>query len=214
MNFAIPTVTDGRSCGDGGLAYSRGMALLYTAKLSPTKMELLQAWAPSQPWFEGQPTSSFTNLGAYRFDDPDGEVGIETVFIRAGDGPVLQVPVTYRAAPLPGATDWLIGTMQHSVLGERWVYDAIGDPVYVAAVTAAITNAGHEAEQWVDTDGELVKRDPNATVVGSGATVPADSSTRLMVNRHPELDTIDVGLGTLEGSWSGQPETLTLVSLA
>ena len=44
------------------------------------------------------------------------------------------MPVTYRDAPLPGADAWLIGTMDHSVLGKRWVYDGVGDPVYLLTV--------------------------------------------------------------------------------
>ncbi|TIH34851.1 maltokinase N-terminal cap-like domain-containing protein [Subtercola vilae] len=57
-------------------------------------------------------------------------MGIETVIVRAGGGPVMQIPVTYRSAPLGDAERWFIGTMQHSVLGTRWVYDGLGDPVY------------------------------------------------------------------------------------
>jgi hypothetical protein len=45
------------------------------------------------------------SVSAYRFDDPAGEVGIETLLVRRGAGPVLQVPLTYRGAPLAGAED-------------------------------------------------------------------------------------------------------------
>src|ERR1700710_2202585 len=99
------------------------MALLHRATLQPSKLELLQDWAPTQPWFDGDRSAELVTVAAYRFDDPEGEVGIETLLVRAGDGPVLQVPLTYRAAPLDGGDAWLIGTMQHSVLGQRWTYD-------------------------------------------------------------------------------------------
>lgn len=56
-------------------------------------------------------------VGTYRFDDPDGEVGIETHVLRTADGQVIQVPVTYRDAPLEGAASLLITTTQHSILG-------------------------------------------------------------------------------------------------
>ena len=46
------------------------------------------------------------------------------------DGSVLHVPVTYRAAPVAGADEHLIGTMEHSVLGRRWAYDGCADPVF------------------------------------------------------------------------------------
>lgn len=54
------------------------------------------------------------------------------MLVSADGGPVYQVPLTHRGAPPDGADKWLIGTMDHSVLGPRWVYDARGAPVYAA----------------------------------------------------------------------------------
>jgi len=145
------------------------MALLYKADLTPTKIELLSGWVPSQPWFSGEADAPLENIAAYRFDDPDGEVGIETILVSAGTGPVLQVPVTYRNAPLEGADAALIGTTEHSVLGKRWVYDGTGDPVYLAAVATAAFTGGRQAELQIEIDGEMVLREPTAVVAGSGA---------------------------------------------
>ena len=39
------------------------MALLHRATLRPTKLDLLTAWLPSQPWFLG-PTDSLANWPA------------------------------------------------------------------------------------------------------------------------------------------------------
>ena len=75
------------------------MALLHRAQLSPSKLEVVGDLLASRAWFRG---GTLQAVGAYRFDDPEGEVGIETHLVRADDGPVLQVPLTYRAAPLPG----------------------------------------------------------------------------------------------------------------
>jgi hypothetical protein len=52
------------------------MALIYHATLTPTKLELLARWLPKQPWFAGESASGLTNIAAFRFDDPDGEVGV------------------------------------------------------------------------------------------------------------------------------------------
>ena len=74
-----------------------------------------------------------------RVDDPAGQVGVETILVvdEAGAAPVVyQVPLTYRAAPLDGAQSALVGTMEHSVLGRRWVYDGPHDPVYAAQLLA------------------------------------------------------------------------------
>ena len=52
------------------------MAILHgNADITPTKPELLATWLPTQPWFVGD-ASALEHLGAYRFDDPDGEVGM------------------------------------------------------------------------------------------------------------------------------------------
>jgi hypothetical protein len=154
------------------------MALLHQAELVPSKLEAVAAWAPSQPWFEGDP-ERLERVAAFRLDDPAGEVGVEVLLLRAGDGPVLQVPLTYRGAPLEGGDEWLVGTMQHSVLGERWVYDGCGDPVYLATtVTAAVTGGGQADEVLKTADGELVPRESSTVVVGSGtagAAVPVTS---------------------------------------
>lgn len=149
------------------------MALLHRAELTPSKTELLDGWAPGQPWFVGEPGVALTTIAAYRFDDPEGEVGVETLLVRAGDGPPMQVPLTYRGAPLDGATAALIGTMEHSVLGKRWVYDGAGDPVYVMTTAAAALSGGHQAALYVDVDGERVEREPTALVSGSGSN-PVD----------------------------------------
>ena len=107
------------------------MALLHDATLVPSKRELLADWLPSQPWADGLP--ELRPFGGFRLDDPAGEVGIEGILLRSEDGTVVvHAPLTYRGAPLDGAEGHLLGTMEHSVLGTRWVYDAPGDPVYVA----------------------------------------------------------------------------------
>ena len=58
---------------------------------------------------------------------------------------IYQVPLSYRGYELAGASEWLIGTMDHSVLGKRWVYDACADPVYVKALATAIITGQQEA---------------------------------------------------------------------
>jgi hypothetical protein len=144
------------------------MAIIHDATLVPGKLELLAGWLPTRTWWRGDATA-LTKVATFRLDDPDGEVGMETFLVRGGDGPPVQVPLTYRAAPLPGAEAWLVGTMQHSVLGERWVHDACADPVYLRAVAATIVAAGREADQ------ELVTPEGNRPLPGS-ASVRGDGA--------------------------------------
>src|ERR1700712_2430459 len=98
------------------------MGLVYaTAVITPSKQELLEAWLPSRPWAPG--AGAVTKVGEYRFDDPAGEVGIETILWQTAEGTLLQVPFTYRATPLDGGDAYLVGTAEHTVLGPRWVSD-------------------------------------------------------------------------------------------
>src|ERR1700744_796015 len=107
------------------------MGFVYAnATLEPGKQDLLESWLPSRPWAGA--TTSVRKVGEYRFDDPLGEVGVETLVWRTGDGGLLQVRFSYRAEPLAGAEDHLIGTTEHSALGTRWVYDGCADPVWAA----------------------------------------------------------------------------------
>ena len=96
---------------------------------------------PTRPWGPAAATP-IEVIGSYRFDDPDGRVGMETHLVTAG-GVLLQVPLTYRDEPLDGADDALITEMQHSVLGTRWVYDGLRDPLFVVMLAAvAMTGQG------------------------------------------------------------------------
>jgi hypothetical protein len=155
------------------------VALLYQATLTPSKIELLQSWIPAQPWLGDADATTVEAVGSYRFDDPDGEVGIETHLLQTADGQILQVPVTYRGSPVAGAESWLIATAEHSVLGKRWVYDACGDPVYVRALATVVLCGGTQADVDVVTDAGPKRWEQTTMVSGSGsadATIPPIAS--------------------------------------
>lgn len=157
------------------------MALMHRADLTPGKLDLLTGWLPGRPWYRGPAEPRLHKVSAFRFDDPDGQVGVETILVQAEDGgPVFQTPLTYRSAPLDGAESWLLGTAEHSVLGRRWVYDACGDPVYAATLAAAILTGGNEAEELVEVDGRLTARIPTMSVRGSGTGSDAPEITRIV----------------------------------
>jgi hypothetical protein len=147
------------------------MALVHHATLSPTKQELVAGWLPTRPWANGR--TIVEKLAEYRFDDPDGEVGVETILFRCDDGSVVQVPLTYRGAPLDGADGFLLGTADHSYLGPRWVYDGCGDPVWAQALATAILTGGTQAQMYFEENGERVDVPPRLQVRGTG---PVDSA--------------------------------------
>lgn len=129
-------------------------------------MELLAKWLPLQGWFDGG-DAPVVPLGSFRFDDPAGQVGVETHVVAAA-GRVYQVPLTYRGAPLEGAAEFLVGTMEHSVLGGRWVYDATADPVYQAELAAALLAAKPQAVAHRMTDGRAEALPHTAVLASTG----------------------------------------------
>jgi hypothetical protein len=143
------------------------MALVHHATLSPSKQELIDAWLQKQSWTTG--LGPVSKLAEYRFDDPAGQVGVETILWRTAEGTVIQTPLTYRSAALAGAERHLVGTSDHSVLGKRWVYDGCGDPVWAAALAAAILTGGTQADMYFEQDGERLDVPPRMHVRGSGS---------------------------------------------
>lgn len=187
------------------------MAILHgDADITPTKPELLATWLPTQPWFTGD-ASALQHVGSYRFDDPDGEVGMETHLVRAGDGPLFQVPWTYRGAPIDGADAFLVGTMDHTLLGPRWVYHAIGDPVYQSVLATTILTGGSQAELVREfADGRTEIAEPAVRVKGSGTRTdvpPVDLDVvQVLDGTRPEGDEV------LTGMWSGATEPVVLAA--
>jgi hypothetical protein len=126
------------------------MAVIHNTTMNPNKLELLAAWLPAQPWYQGTGRPELARAGGFRLDDPQGETGLEFMVVTdgAGDRPVTyQVPMTYRDAPLAGADGALIGTSQHGVLGLRFLYDGTRDLVLVAQLVAAIQGAAEPQAQ-------------------------------------------------------------------
>lgn len=204
------------------------MALIYDATLRPTKTEMIASWLPGTGWFAGPAQPDVQRVAAFRWDDPAGEVGVETHLVSV-DGTVLQVPLTYRAAPLAGADAFLLGTMEHSVLGRRWVYDAVGDPVYAEALAAAVLDGQDQAKQQTP-DGDVLP--PTVALSGTGYPAgrdlveglddgpdgPASTLTAaglvFSVLRAPDLDGPAVQAPALTATWAGQqvPVVLAYVS--
>ena len=151
----------------------------FRATLKPSKQQLCEAWLPSRSWAAG--ATHVDKVAEYRFDDPEGEVGVETILWRTDDGTVLQVPFTYRAAPLAGAEDFLIGTSRPPRPGLRWVYGGCGDPVWAATLATAILTGGTQAQMVIENDGEMV--DVPARIAGAGLRVGRCRGARDRVGR-------------------------------
>jgi hypothetical protein len=151
------------------------VAIFHRATITPTKADLIAAWAPTQPWGPAADASSEV-IGSYRFDDPEGRVGMETHLVTAG-GVLFHVPLTYRDEPLAGADDALITEMEHSVLGTRWVYDGLRDPRLVVMLAGVTMTGQGEALGMVVYDGRWYIAPTNVRIHGGGwgqERVPVD----------------------------------------
>ncbi|KUJ67016.1 1,4-alpha-glucan branching protein [Streptomyces albus subsp. albus] len=152
------------------------MAVIHHTTLKPTKLELLTSWLPTRPWYRGGAAPELARVGGFRLDDPEGEVGIELMVAAdtSGADPVhYLVPLTYRAAPLPGAEHALVGTMEHGVLGPRWAYDGAHDPVLVEQLLALVEG---RVEPQMQSVSDTV--DPEVTRACTGtAPLAADLTT-------------------------------------
>lgn len=163
------------------------MAVIHHTTLRPTKLELLTDWLPTRPWYRGAAAPALVKSGGFRLDDPEGEVGIEFMVATDTTSPertAYLVPLAYRGAPLEGADQALIGTMEHGVLGKRWAYDGCHDPVLVAELLSLIEGRAQAMAQSVtDTpDHEVTRSGTGAPAVpGTFTPEPADDQdgTRL-----------------------------------
>ena len=169
------------------------MATIHHTTLTPSKVELLARWLPRQPWYRGDQAPALAKAGGFRLDDPDGEVGVEVMIIKDADGTRYLVPMTYRGAPLHLADDALLGTSEHGVLGRRWIYDGLHDPVAVEQLLAL-------ADGQVDAQHQDVSDTVDASVR------PAPPLPGPLAAAQP-LSVLDTATGT---SVALQPEGLSL----
>jgi hypothetical protein len=202
------------------------MAVIHDAVLRPSKLESIAGWLPAQAWSGARDDSEVVLAGRFRFDDPDGEVGIEIMLVRVDGGPVLHVPLTYRGAPLDGAAEFLVSEMHHSVLGQRWAYDATADPVYADVLRRTILTGAHEAElELASGDGTQEKegtahgsgtlddtsRTTTATPITTGSVTTITTELGdVVVLRAPELTTAEIG-ETLVAEWGDDSSAVLAV---
>lgn len=171
------------------------MAVVYNATLAPSKPEFLESWLDRQSWGG---SGEIEILGSYRFDDPEGRVGVESFLIRRAKA-VLHIPVTYRDAPLEAVAAELVDTVDHSVLGKRWIYDATTDPVGLACFTRALAGDQQQATMEIYENGEFLGvREPAVRVRRDAGDPAAAGEPRVARVLDRSLD----GAERLIASWT------------
>jgi hypothetical protein len=156
------------------------MAIIHQTTLTPGKLELLAGWLPDQPWYPRGRDPELAKAGGFRLDDPAGEVGIEFMVVTDGSGDSAVsylAPLTYRATALAGADGALVGTTEHGVLGHRWAYDGIADPVLVGQLVALVQGRAQPQAQSVSGTA-----DPTVTCVPVAGGAPAAVASAVAAN--------------------------------
>ena len=191
------------------------MAQIYDAELTPSKNQVIATVL-------GTDEADIEKLTSYRFDDPAGQIGMEVHIVRTPDGSVLQVPLVYRPEPLEDAEeDELITTMEHSVLGTRYVYLGMSDPVFAEALDVTISEERSGAEQFlVDGDTQTPITEGLADVIGTGEIEleeeEDDENLIGVLELFAELDLEGLSEeeanqpGQLIGTWEGQDTPVLL----
>lgn len=203
------------------------MGRFHVATVTPTKEQLISEWLPLQPWGPaGGEELSF--IGSYRFDDPDGAVGIETFLVASGES-LYQVPLTYRDAPALDQRG-LITTMEHTVLGTRWVYDGLRDERFVTMLAAVAMTGQGEALGMALHEGRWYVAPASVRISGGGwgrRRVPVDGfeltsdqgamaslqndAFQLIVHRRP-LPGSQPPIG-LTATWDGRLDSVVLAEV-
>ncbi len=159
------------------------------ATLTPPFRDFVPLWLSRQPWYQG---GAPTPAGFFRFEDPAGEVGIET-HVLSVDGVTYQIPMTYRGAPLAGGN--LITTAEHSVLGPRWIYDAESDPVWRKELLGLVRSNG------VATPSRESEFEARGVLLTDFADDEVDIElARIVAGDPPDLPTA-VGVVTSDAGW-------------
>ncbi len=204
------------------------MAIFHVATTTPSKAELIAEWIPTQPWGpeRGDPTEQ---IGSFHFDDPEGRVGMEAHLVRA-DGTVYLVPLTYRDTPLREADHALIGRMEHSALGTRWVYDGLGDDRYLTLLAGVALTGQGIALGMAQHDGRWYIAPSSLSVVGGGGKATPVAVDRFTVEDQRVAEVLAVSdrfemtihrkpttaphppIG-LRASWAGRSSDVVLVQL-
>jgi hypothetical protein len=176
------------------------------ATLTPHFRDFLPEWIARRPWYQGSGPAPISAVGFLRFEDPAGEVGMETHLVRCGER-IYQIPMTYRGAPLDrAAPEALIAVAEHSVLGRRWIYDAPADPLWVAELIRLIrTESDAEPGSKRGVAPARARGSRSAAPWPPGGT--PDIEVRRVLDAEWPVDETGV-LGTLNGTWyPGGPDT-------
>lgn len=149
---------------------------------------------------EGLAHDGVNIIAAWRIVDPQGEVGMELFLAElSGVERLVQIPLTYRPQPLSNDAG-LLGTMQHSELGQRWIYDARQDPTFHTALNRTFENEEPAASQKIMGSGDNKPPQVELRSVRGDEHLRGEGDLHAEIQLVIEQDFTDEP-GTLQGAW-------------
>jgi hypothetical protein len=152
------------------------------------------------------------------------------VAVGRGRGRVRAQRSVFDPLPLADAEAALVGTLEHSVLGTRWVYDGLRDPCYVRML-AAVSLTGHgQSVGMVELEGRWHAARSPITIHGGGwneggalvdgfdlatddaaASLLRNDAFEMVVHRRPVAGP-QPAVG-LSATWEGQDDGVVLAEI-
>jgi hypothetical protein len=186
------------------------------ATLTPGFRQFVPPWVARQPWYAGDGIPELRPTGFFRFEDPDGEVGIETHVLTDGNT-IYQIPMTYRGAPLSGAEAALISVSEHSALGTRWIYDATADPLWRAALLRLIRFGGcSDPSMKKGAIGPVTAHGQLIVPAGFDDELAVIELRRVLTGQAPDDLARSAGadaVGVVHGTWRTSPQAAPLTGI-
>jgi hypothetical protein len=180
------------------------------AMLTPGFRQFMPSWVAPQPWYAGESIPALRPAGLFRFEDPDGEVGIETHVLTDGNT-AYQIPMTYRGAPLPRAAEAaLISVGEHSVLGTRWIYDGTADQVWRVALLRLVRACGRSGPPAEEGGvGQVTAQGQLLVPAGFRDDMVVIDLCRVLTGNEPDDPAPSAradAIGVVHGTWRTSPE--------
>jgi 1,4-alpha-glucan branching enzyme len=175
--------------------------------LDPVR-HLLETWMPRQRWYPAKGRGvGVRDLGWVPLSVPgppgDAPTAVEVHLLGLDSGDrleVVQVPLSYRHAPLPDHEPALVGQVDHPRLGPRWVYDAPHDPDFVAALLAALERPAGRPPVTAPTGSHVLSGEQSNTSVIAEQAGAAPVIVKVFRTLHPGANPDVEVLAALDGS--------------